>query len=488
MTLYVDDDNITAPWDGTKEHPYQNITSALANSTDGHVIFVRAGIYYEHVIIDKSISLIGEGRDSTIIDGSGIGTVISITAAASNVSLKGFTIKNSGITPSDSGILVERSNDNTISHNIIINNYYGISLRARGNMVSDNVISSNTYGINLQSSSTDNMISDNVISFNIVYGISIDTSVNNVVLNNSISDNSDGIYFFYSTGNMVSGNTFFSNDVYGIGFFTSSNNIVSSNTITSNDGGMYLSASASNVIYGNNFDNALQVKLVGIPLANVWDDGEKGNYWSDYNGIDTNGDGIGDTIYTIDVNNQDKYPLMGTFSDFNITLERDTYHVTTICNSTVSDFRFETGLETGNRIIRFRVTGEEGTVGFCRIMIPTELMDYYYVILVDDKETLPTLLEAISDETYVHLYFTYKHSSHTITVISSLVRKLEIDLYNLNATYYGLLKNYSELQQSYNETNKSYQAHLANYSALLGNYSELQQGYRALNDSYHEYL
>jgi len=489
MTLYVDDDNITAPWDGTKEHPYQNITSALTNSTDGYMIFVATGIYYEHVIIDKSISLIGEDKDSTIIDGSGIGTVISITAAANDVSLKGFTIKNSGITSSDSGILVERSNDNTISHNIITDNYYGISLQfySTGNMISDNVISSNTYGINVQSFSTDNMISDNVISSN-AYGTSIHTSFNNVVLNNVISDNSDGIFFFYSTENMVSGNTFFSNDNYGIGFYSSSNNIVSSNTITNNGGGMYLSASASNVIYGNTFDNTLQVKLVGIPLASVWDDGEKGNYWSNYNGIDTNGDGIGDSTYIIDVNNQDKYPLMGTFSDFNITLERDTYHVTTICNSKVSDFRFETGLETGNRIIRFKVTGEEETIGFCRIMIPTELMDYQYIVLVDDREILPTLLEAISDETHVHLYFTYKHSSHTITVISSLTRKLEIELYNLNATYHALLKNYSELQQSYNETNKSYQAHLANYSVLLGNHSELQQDYRALNDSYHEYL
>jgi len=230
------------------------------------------------------------------------------------------------------------------------------------------------------------------------------------------------------------------------------------------------------------------VELVGIPLANVWDNGEEGNYWSDYNGIDTNGDGIGDTIYIIGANNQDNHPLMGTFSDFNITLERDTYHVTTICNSVVSDLRFETGLETGNRIIRFRVTGEDGTIGFCRITIPTELMNYHYVILVDDKEILPTLLEPISGETHVRLYFTYKHSSHTITVISSLVRKLEIDLYNLNATYYALLRNYSELQQSYNETNQSYQTHLANYSVLLGNHSKLQQGYHALNASYHEYL
>ncbi len=44
----------------------------------------------------------------------------------------------------------------------------------------------------------------------------------------------------------------------------------------------------------------------------LWDDGKRGNFWSDYNGTDANGDGIGDTPYVIDVLNEDRYPLVAS--------------------------------------------------------------------------------------------------------------------------------------------------------------------------------
>jgi len=102
--------------------------------------------------------------------------------------------------------------------------------------------------------------------------------------------------------------------------------------------------------------SAIGILCLLLSSVNVWDNGKEGNYWGYYPGQDLNEDGIGDTPNVIYVNNRDNHPLMGMFSDFKITWKQETHHVTTICNSTISEFRFEVGTETGNKIISFNVT------------------------------------------------------------------------------------------------------------------------------------
>jgi len=71
------------------------------------------------------------------------------------------------------------------------------------------------------------------------------------------------------------------------------------------------STTTDNVFYSNSFiDNDQNVQITSTNYTEVWDNGTVGNYWSNYNGTDSNGDGIGDTPYVIDENNQDIYPLM----------------------------------------------------------------------------------------------------------------------------------------------------------------------------------
>jgi parallel beta-helix repeat protein len=461
---------------------FSSIQQAVNNVSSGDTIFVHTGIYSEHVVINKSIALVGENRDSTIIDGSQSGNVIYIVNTA-NVTIEGFTVRGSGLYP-NCGIFVDHSVYNTIMNNIVIDNAEGISLlSSSGNVICDNNISNNNDGICLFSSS-DNVISRNTISLSNYDGIYLYYSVNNVVSRNFVLyNNLDGISLYYSSSNVICGNTVL-NNYYGIISFYSNSN---------------------NTIYHNNFNNTHQV---WGDLVNFWDHDGEGNYWSDYSGQDLNRDGLGDVPYLIDETYRDNHPLMGAFSDFDVSLEGETYDVTVVSNSTISTFKFEIGRETRNRIIRFNATVKDDTAGFCRVRIPTKLMNYSYIVLIDGEEIIPTLLN-VSNETYVYLYFTYLHKTNAITIIYSealhlydelLNRylKLQMDLYNLNVTYYvllgnynTLLSNYTQLQTSFNELNNSYQTLVIlniTYDALSYNYSQLQTSFDELEDAYREHL
>jgi parallel beta-helix repeat protein len=474
---------------------YPTIQEAINNASSGDTIFVHKGIYRENVVVNKSVALIGEDMDFPVIDGKGAegaGTVIYINA--SYVSIHGFTIRNSGTNPYDSGIYVDHSIGSNISDNKILNTNDGISLYYSSN----------------------NLISSNVISFNYYSGVVLYSSSDNVIACNILSSNYYGVYLYSSGDDMVSDNTVYSN-YYGIHLYSSGKNLISGNNVSASlNVGMYIAFySANNTFYHNNLNNT---KNVQSDVMNVWDYGGEGNYWNDYKGQDLNGDGIGDTPYIMNSYIQDNHPLMGTFSDFKIVLEKETYSVTTISSSTVSDFKFRIGTETGNKIISFNTTSVDGAVGFCRIKIPTELMEYPNIILVGSEEVVPTKLDA-SNKTYICLYFTYLHNC-VVTIISSeslrqyyeLLDKylglqesfsdlndtyhrllknfttLQLDLCTLNKTYYALLTNFTTLQFDLYTLNEVYHSLSNNYSILLGNYSQLRRSFDVLNNSYQEHL
>ena len=500
----ADPDLIYVPTD------YPTIQEAISHANPGDTISVHKGSYYENVVVNKSVSLVAEDRDSTIIDGGANGSVISVTT--NNVNINGFTIQNSGSIDLDSGIYITSSGNNII-HNTIANNKNGIYLYySNGNVISENNASSNSwYGIYLHYSN-DNIISENNASLNYNDGINLYCSNNNTIGNNTAYSNNNGVYLYYSSTNMIADNNASNNDSgiwirqlssnnviadndlsnneYGIYLYYSSNNvIVNNNAYSNNEYGIYLYYSSNNnTIYHNNIIN--NIDQVWSDSVNVWDYGDEGNYWSDYTGQDLNGDGLGDNPYVINVNNQDSHPLMGKFSNFKVAWKGKTHHVSITCNSTISDFRFEILRETGNRMVGFLVSGEDGSVGFCRVMIPTELMNYSYIVLVDGEEIIPTLLD-VSDNVHAYLYFTYVHSNRTIQIISSrllylyneLIRehvKLKMDFHNLNSTllelldnYSALLSDYSRLQERYGTLNASYQEHLLDYLELQGNHTSL---------------
>jgi nitrous oxidase accessory protein len=503
---------------------YPTIQDAINHATSGDTIFVHKETYYEHVIANKSVSLIGEDRNLTVIDGDGTGNVVHLESG--DVYISGFTIKNGGKGLYDSGIFIDHASDNNkISHNTIANSSNGICLSySLRSTIFDNTVSDNKYGVSLYSSnnneiygnnaldnkygialysSNNNKIYSNDASSNMINGIYLHLSSNNEISSNIASLNGyDGISLDFSDNNVISDNMALRSDC-GIRLSSSSNNLIAGNTATYNYYGIYVhSSSDNNTIYHNNFNNTDQV---WSDSSNIWDNTKEGNYWSDYAGEDKDEDGIGDTPYTIDEKNQDNNPLMGKFSDFSVTWKDKTHHVTTICNSTVSNLEFEIGRETGNEIMGFHVTGEDGTIGFCRVMIPTQLMNYSCIVLIDEEEIIPTLLD-VSNKTHVYLYFAYAHSNHTVAIISSKAlylyneildkyAKLQADFYDLDSAYHGFLVNYTHLLESYGMLNASYAQHLLdytklqeNYDTLLNNYSQLLGSLTILNASYAQHL
>ena len=91
-TIYVDDDNVIGPWDGTFDNPYQNITSGLANASNGDFVYVRDGIYSESVVVDKSVALVGVLNP--VVNGTGGFGWRGIEITADNVTVEGFNITN----------------------------------------------------------------------------------------------------------------------------------------------------------------------------------------------------------------------------------------------------------------------------------------------------------------------------------------------------------------------------------------------------------
>jgi nitrous oxidase accessory protein len=332
---------------------YATISLAIENALDGDTVFVKRGTYHEEEInINKSISLIGEGINETILSLNPplVETWIfynllwvpdtAITINANDVKLQGFTINlpddNYGFV---SGIYAVGDRisfaDNKVANrsvylsgsilNVTCNSIQG-TLEVTGSNIT---VANNTIKYNLKVQGTFNLVSTNEIGSGYYWsGIHLDGSFNCVVGNSFSSMSTE-----HSNFNVIVGNSFVNLDMRKYGEGGCNNTIISKNRVTGNGGindGIWLydgenntisansicncenaltlgtsysTASArSNSIYLNNFINSTNhfVSLSGSDhTVNHFDNGVKGNYYDDYQGNDANWDGVGDSPYTI---------------------------------------------------------------------------------------------------------------------------------------------------------------------------------------------
>jgi len=227
-----------------------------------------------------------------------------------------ITVKNQVLEGNEEGVLLAYSRCCNILNVTATNNVRSVFLVAsNNNVINENRISRNKdRGICLHNS-RDNTFNGNIISDEVWYGILLSgSSDNNRLSRNILTNCSTGIYFLRSCNNLLNGNSIVESRYSGIQLESANNNIMTRNMLVhSQKFGVWLFGSYDNVIYHNNFiNNTIQAhSLDYMPRWNIWDNGREGSYWSDYNGTDTNGDGIGDNPYIIDSGNIDNYPLMG---------------------------------------------------------------------------------------------------------------------------------------------------------------------------------
>lgn len=367
------------------------IQDAINSAAPGDTVYVKDGIYDEQLLINKSLTLTGQNSSATVIEGPLDKNTITVTA--DNVTISGFTVEKWGnpTMPLYWGIVLQNTHEATISDNVLTENFGGVEIAGGfNNIVEHNLITGNRYGV--------------FLSTFLENGETRIFATNNTVFDNVVSDSVwNGVELDWGGGNVIYENTIVNSTAWGLEIPA-------------------YSPSLNNVIYHNNFiDNAHSVEEGSTsyqaygPLPNSWDFQGEGNYWSDYKGMDTDHDGIGDTPVKTDYGTIDYDPLMGNFSD----ITASTFHFGVVSNSSIISSDFEVNGTEADLSMNILPTGN--STGFCRVTIPKKAIAEPYQIELDGKiVSYPQAKElSSSNNTDECLYVEIGSGQHTLEIIGT---------------------------------------------------------------------
>ena len=275
-------------------------------SIEGDGLKLENGIYVFTSDIYGQITI---EKDNIIVDGSGyiLHAMDEGTILLENV--ENVTLRNIEVIDTDFGITLKNSHYNKIERSTCI-------IKIENSQF--NTIHQNKQISLFLSNSTNNTIKENNITDPPLYGIKLQAESNqNNIHKNNITNCKSGINFHGNSSH----NNIYENNISVNGnaliFYNSYHNLVHDNSIRNNRGSyIYFRGASSNQFFRNDFieNNG---SIVCWYCTNIWDNGVEGNYWSDYNGTDPDGNGIGNIAYSIltlhlsgEDYDYDNYPLM----------------------------------------------------------------------------------------------------------------------------------------------------------------------------------
>jgi len=280
--VWVDDDYDSSTIGWGYDH-FNKIQDAINAVTENGTVYVFNGTYYENMVVNKTINLIGEDRNTIVIDGGGNGDVVYVTADYVNIS--SFTVQNGGpnwfnagiylygvqhcrieyVTASSNccAIFLERSNNCIITNcSVSNNNWAGIYLEESNNCSITNTSFSNNNGLGIYLQYSINCSIINTTANNNIYGIRLDYSTNCSITNcTANSNNDDGILLWDSTNCSIINTTASNNNDDGIHLRYSDSCFIVNTIANNNYYGIYLEDSINCIINATASNNTVSIHL-----------------------------------------------------------------------------------------------------------------------------------------------------------------------------------------------------------------------------------